>query len=76
MQGSAAADHLVSEVEWPKNCLLVSVKRGERELLPRGTTRLLPGDSIVVLSGEYEGADVAGQMDRICGEQMQAHFFE
>lgn len=39
----------ISEVDWPKDCLLVSIKRGEKEIIPRGSVKLMSGDYIVVL---------------------------
>ena len=67
-QGSDAAGKLVRELEWPRESLLVAVKRGDRELIPRGSTRLYPGDSLVVMADEYDTADVIGQMERLCSE--------
>ena len=67
-QGSDAAGKLVRELEWPRESLLVAVKRGDRELIPRGSTRLYPGDSLVVMADEYDTAAVIGQMERLCSE--------
>nr|WP_209740908.1 ClC family H(+)/Cl(-) exchange transporter [Clostridium tertium] len=39
----------ISEVDWPKDCLLVSIKRGDKEIIPRGSVKLISGDYIVVL---------------------------
>ena len=69
-QGSLAAGKKVRELEWPRESLLVAVKRGDNELIPKGSTRLLPGDSLVVMADEYDSPDIMGQMERICGEQI------
>ena len=37
---------------WPRNCLVVSLMRGEEETLPHGQTKLQAGDRIVVLCDE------------------------
>lgn len=39
----------ISEVDWPKDCLLVSIKRCDKEIIPRGSVKLISGDYIVVL---------------------------
>lgn len=65
-QGSLAQGKLVREIEWPGRSLLVAVKRGDRELIPKGSTKIFPGDSLVVMSDENDSADVIRQMDRIC----------
>lgn len=43
-------DKAVRDVPWPKNCLLVSIKRGERELIPNGDTLLKVGDYLFILT--------------------------
>ncbi|MDF2614482.1 MAG: clcA [Clostridia bacterium] len=48
--GSEMEDQAVKKIEWPSKCLLVSIKRGEKELLPRGSTVLKAGDYIFVLT--------------------------
>ena len=65
-QGSAASGKLVRDLEWPRDSLLVAVKRGDRELIPKGSTRLFPGDSLVVMADEYDSADVIEKMEKIC----------
>lgn len=65
-QGSAASGKLVRDLEWPRDSLLVAVKRGDRELIPKGSTRLFPGDSLVVMADEFDSADVIEKMEKIC----------
>ncbi|WP_130862631.1 ClC family H(+)/Cl(-) exchange transporter [Bacilliculturomica massiliensis] len=48
--GSPAAGKKVSEVAWPSQCLLIAVKRGGREFIPKGRTVILPGDYLICLS--------------------------
>ncbi|MBS5936761.1 ClC family H(+)/Cl(-) exchange transporter [Clostridium sp.] len=47
--GSVAEGKYINEVEWPKDSLLVSIKRGEKEIIPRGYVKLENGDYIVIL---------------------------
>ena len=47
--GSLVEGKYINEVNWPKDCLLVSIKRGEKEIIPRGSVKLVSGDYIVAL---------------------------
>lgn len=59
--GSAVANKLVRDIAWPPRTLLVDVKRGEKQIVPAGDTRLLPGDFIYVLT-ENEHAEALQTM--------------
>ena len=48
--GSSLDDQAVKRIEWPAKCLLVSIKRGEKEFLPNGSTVLKAGDYIFILT--------------------------
>ncbi|HZK71428.1 MAG TPA: ClC family H(+)/Cl(-) exchange transporter [Clostridia bacterium] len=50
--GSELDGKQIKEVQWPSHCLLVAVKRGEHEILPRGDTVIYPGDYLIVLTNE------------------------
>ena len=54
--GSAADGALVREITWPKDSLLVNVRRGELEMVPHGDLRLSAGDFLYVL---IEDRDIA-----------------
>ena len=66
MHGSAAAGKRISEVEWPEHCLLIAVKRGEEEIIPRGRTMLLPSDTIIAVADERDNAVVHDAMEELC----------
>ncbi len=46
--GSQLDGRRIKEVEWPSNCLLLSVRRGEREMVPEGDIELAVGDYLYV----------------------------
>jgi len=50
--GSMLDGKQIKEIQWPSHCLLVAVKRGEQEILPRGDTVIYPGDYLIVLTNE------------------------
>jgi H+/Cl- antiporter ClcA len=44
---------LISEVVWPEKCLIVGIRRGEGdEFIPRGSTKIICGDQLVILTDE------------------------
>ncbi|MGN0940791.1 MAG: ClC family H(+)/Cl(-) exchange transporter [Selenomonadaceae bacterium] len=55
-EGSDVDSHTVAEVKWPRGSLLVSVRRGDEELVPTGALALRAGDFLYVL---IEDRDIA-----------------
>ena len=54
--GSEIEGKYISEVKWPQNCLVVSIYRGEKEIIPRGNTRILEGDLLLIMVNQTESA--------------------
>ena len=50
--GSALDGKQIKNVKWPSRCLLVAVKRGEDEIIPKGDTVIFPGDYLILLTNE------------------------
>lgn len=50
-------NHLVSEISVPTDALAIMIKRGEETLIPRGDTRILRGDHVVLSVPSYDGED-------------------
>jgi cell volume regulation protein A len=48
-RGDVAAGKKLAELSLQQECLLVSIRRGGQTLVPRGATRLLAGDDLVVM---------------------------
>lgn len=51
--GASLAGKKIKDVKWPSHCLIVGVKRGDNEVLPKGDTVIYPGDALVILTDEY-----------------------
>jgi CIC family chloride channel protein len=49
-EGDAAAGKRIIELQLPEDTVIVSVRRGNRTLIPRGNTTLLAGDQLIALS--------------------------
>lgn len=50
--GSKLDGKQIKDVKWPSRCLLVAVRRGETEIIPKGDTVIFPGDYLTVLTNE------------------------
>ncbi|MBU3181205.1 H(+)/Cl(-) exchange transporter ClcA [Clostridium psychrophilum] len=50
--GSNLDGKQIREIKWPSHCLLVAVKRGEHEIIPKGDTVIFAGDYLIVLTNE------------------------
>lgn len=51
-QGSACANHRVSKISWPRNCVIASLRRGDQVLIARGETMLLEGDILMMIADD------------------------
>ncbi len=60
--GAPCTDRRVSEVSWPRDCVLASVRRGQQTLIPHGDTLLRAGDVLIVV---VEGA-ARTEVQRLC----------
>ncbi|PID77291.1 MAG: chloride channel protein [Deltaproteobacteria bacterium] len=60
---------LVKDLSLPETINLVSVKRGNQVIIPRGTTRLLSGDVITVFGQVNDVDEIRGLLNR-CGKSL------
>ena len=57
-QGAEACGRMVKEIAWPKDVLVIAIKRQELEMIPRGDTVLQAGDILVLLYDQARGGEV------------------
>lgn len=60
--GSLLEGKLVKELKWPYNCLLVSIKRGDKEIIPRGDTQIFAGDYLITLANEDTAPEIREEL--------------
>jgi CIC family chloride channel protein len=60
--GAACAGQAISQVPWPRESVIASVRRGRQVLVPRGDTRLEPGDVLAVVAD----ASVRPEVEALC----------
>lgn len=56
----------VKDLTLPEACLLVSVKRGNEEIIPRGNTPLHSGDTLIVLVNESVAGRIRDELLSYC----------
>jgi CIC family chloride channel protein len=60
--GAPGAGRRVSEIDWPRDCVIATLRRGRQVLIPHGNTVLKVGDVlVVVVEGEASKA-----LQRVC----------
>lgn len=70
--GSELDRKKVKDVVWPKGCLLVSLKRADTEIIPKGDTLIHVGDHLVVLTSENNEVADRTHLMQLAGEFPQS----
>lgn len=71
--GSELEGKLVKDINWPKECLLVAIKRGDVEIIPRGDTKIYVGDYVIALSDEEYASNIRSYLSHI-GETLAEEY--
>ncbi|QSW20889.1 ClC family H(+)/Cl(-) exchange transporter [Clostridium gasigenes] len=56
--GSIVEGKRIKNIDWPAECLLVAIKRGGKEIIPKGEIRILSGDYLVVLVNDSISSEI------------------
>lgn len=56
--GSKLDGKRVKNIDWPPQCLLISIKRGDKEIVPQGDTQILAGDFLYLLTSTAHAPQV------------------
>ncbi|MEG6571241.1 ClC family H(+)/Cl(-) exchange transporter [[Clostridium] cellulosi] len=64
--GCDIAGKMVCDINWPQGTLIVGLRRGTRELVPQGSTKILPGDYLVVLFTKESESGIQERITRLC----------
>ena len=71
--GCPAAGKPIAEIDWPAGTLVVSIRRGNKEIVPNGNTVILPGDYLVILSTEGAFSDINSRVREFCHAKPDGH---
>lgn len=52
--GSQLEGKMIKDVVWPQHCLLINIKRGEAEIIPKGDTKIKAGDYLNIIINENQ----------------------
>ena len=50
--GSELEYKQIKEVLWPEGCLIIGINRFDKDIIPKGETKILEGDTLIILSSE------------------------
>lgn len=64
--GSKVAGNKIKEINWPEGTLIISIKRGNKELVPNGNTKIMHGDYLVILSSEQKYEEMNRSLIQLC----------
>lgn len=66
--GSKISGKTISEIDWGKHCLVVSVERGESSITPKGDTLLKDGDGLVIMVSQRRFSRDRSRLEKIINE--------
>lgn len=64
-EGTSFVNAEVRDIAWPQETLLVSIRRGEKELIPKGDSEILAGDTLIVLTDHNRRAQVKAALKKL-----------
>ncbi|MGI5921218.1 MAG: ClC family H(+)/Cl(-) exchange transporter [Syntrophomonadaceae bacterium] len=67
--GSFLEGKMIKDVLWPKHCLLINIKRGEKQIIPRGDTKIKAGDYLSILTSEGQAHNVRHDLLQMGGSE-------
>ncbi len=65
--GSQLDGKMIKDISWPRNCLLINIKRGEEQIIPSGDTRIIAGDYLHIMTSENHAAEIKPVLLRMAG---------
>jgi H+/Cl- antiporter ClcA len=68
MGGSEVEGKKIKEIKWPERFLIVSIRRGEEELIPDGNFEIYSGDCLVILADNDEAPLVKEELLKITSD--------
>lgn len=63
--GSPLSGKHISDIEWGRHCLIVSIERGEEAVTPKGDTLLNEGDELVLLVSQRHFARDRSRLEKM-----------
>lgn len=71
--GSPLNGKMVRDMPWPKEALLIGIRRGEQEVIPHGDSLIREGDTLVLLTDATQRARVKRRIDALSAALGKTH---
>lgn len=55
----------IKDILWPSNCLVVSIMRGDNEILPKGSTKIIAGDYLTVMTDQSSSCEILEKVAKL-----------
>ena len=55
----------IKDIIWPENCLVVSINRGEKEILPKGDTKIYAGDLLIIMTNDEQVSSILVEISQM-----------
>lgn len=69
--GSLAEKKYLKDLDFPKSCLLIAIKRGVRDIIPRGDTMIMAGDYLEFLTNVVDESNIREKLAGITNGQLK-----
>ena len=64
--GSPVCDQAIKDIKWPSKCLIISIDRQGKEIIPRGNTILHTGDTLIALLNDEDAPYIQHELEKCC----------
>lgn len=64
--GSKVDGNNIMDIQWPEGALIIGLKRGRKEFVPNGHTKILHGDYLIVLSSDQKYEEMNRSLVNLC----------
>lgn len=71
--GAPVCGRRIRQLNLPDRCLIISIERGDTEIVPDGNTILRAGDMLVALCDEHDSAGVSYALEKQCKKAVEPH---
>lgn len=66
--GSEIEHKKLRDVELPEHCQMVSIRRGEEELIPNNNLEVLPGDCLIIIAEDHHAPELRETLQKFTEE--------
>lgn len=64
--GSPVCEQMIKDIKWPQKCLIISIMRQGKEIIPKGDTILHTGDILIALLNDEDAPYIQHELEKCC----------